>query len=249
MDVLLISEFVLVYKIVYNRYMIKEKEAPNFFAIIPAGVRYNKKLNSTEKLFFGEITALANKEGYCWASNGYFAELYGLSIKQVSNIINNLKELNFLKVFIDVKAGNVRKIYPIITFGEEKTEAKGLRELFDEMIGKIEDEALEEREAFIDYWTAKNPNSKKEHWQKQKTFSIKQRWGTWMKNKKEWSKPKYEKVPSDDEIRKDKKKEVRMNNTERMLKNTGKPRTKEEQASINKSIANVRASFNNKFSM
>lgn len=38
-----------------------QKEQPNYYAIIPATVRYNTNLNSTEKLLYGKITALPIK--------------------------------------------------------------------------------------------------------------------------------------------------------------------------------------------
>ena len=52
--------------------MVKDKENPNYYAILTAEVRYSKNINANEKLLFAEITALANKTGECWASNNYY---------------------------------------------------------------------------------------------------------------------------------------------------------------------------------
>ena len=38
-----------------------QKEQPNYYAIIPATVRYDTNLKYAKKLLYGEITALANK--------------------------------------------------------------------------------------------------------------------------------------------------------------------------------------------
>lgn len=67
------------------------KETPGYYAIIPATVRYSDLIPNA-KLLYGEITALCNKEGYCYASNSYFADLYGVDIKQVSRWIGNLSD-------------------------------------------------------------------------------------------------------------------------------------------------------------
>ena len=61
-------------------------------------MRYDAKLPSGAKLLFGEITALCNKEGYCWAGNAYFARLYGTSERTIINWINSLKSAGHVKV-------------------------------------------------------------------------------------------------------------------------------------------------------
>lgn len=65
-------------------------ETPNYYAIIPANVRYDKNLKDKAKLLYGEITSLSNKDGYCWATNRYFAELYDVSTTTLSTLIKNL---------------------------------------------------------------------------------------------------------------------------------------------------------------
>ena len=54
-------------------------ESPSYYAILPPDVRYDKQLPQGAKLLYSEITALSNKNGYCWASNDYFAKLYSVS--------------------------------------------------------------------------------------------------------------------------------------------------------------------------
>lgn len=236
--------------------MENEKQNPNFWAVIPATVRYDKIINSTAKLLFAEITALSNQEGYCWASNLYFAGLFGITETQVSRLISNLNDRGFIKSFVSKEEGNLRKIYPQInaeSVEKENTTGKTFEQKFDELVGEIAPELRDERKAFIDYFTAVSDGGKKQHWQKQKTFAMRQRWATWIRNCKKWEKPNKEKLPSDDELRKKAKNEVERKAREeeeaRQRKERERPRTPEEQARINEHLRKIREGLKNKFSI
>ena len=58
-----------------------------YFAVIPATVLFNNELKPNEKLLYALITALSNKEGYCYASNKYLGEKLGVDHKTVSRWI------------------------------------------------------------------------------------------------------------------------------------------------------------------
>ena len=81
------------------------KEKPNYYAIIPANVRYDNELRDKAKLLYGEITSLANKDGYCFASNKYFAELYDVSTTTISTLISELVEKGYIESEIVYKEG------------------------------------------------------------------------------------------------------------------------------------------------
>lgn len=76
-----------------------------YYAIIPASVRYDESLTPNAKLLYGEITALCNERGYCWATNGYFAELYNVSKVSVSKWIGNLKDSGYISIEMEQDGG------------------------------------------------------------------------------------------------------------------------------------------------
>lgn len=73
---------------------------PNYYAILTAGVRYDEKLTPSEKILYAEITALTNKNGYCHASNDYFAKLYKVNKGTVSRWISHLNKRGYIDVGI-----------------------------------------------------------------------------------------------------------------------------------------------------
>jgi hypothetical protein len=81
------------------------KETPNYYSIIPADVRYDKNLKDKAKLLYSEITALSDKYGYCYASNKYFAELYGVSVTTISLLIKDLVDNEYIESEIIYKEG------------------------------------------------------------------------------------------------------------------------------------------------
>ena len=83
-----------------------EEIKPAFYAIIPADVRYDKSLKHNAKLLYGEITALCNERGYCWAGNEYFAKLYGVSIKTITVWISQLVDKKYLLRKLVYKPGS-----------------------------------------------------------------------------------------------------------------------------------------------
>ena len=177
-------------------------DKPNYYAIIPAKVRYSS-LKPNAKLLYGEITALSNKLGYCYASNNYFAELYGVSKNTVSRWLSDLKKLGFITIEIqrNEKKEIIKRIIGIdkkVVSSNDKIvkenntsnnntsnnitiKKKFIAEVmtFDYPKGMLED--------FINYWTE---GKKKMRFQKQSTFEIKLRLLRWAKNENKWNKQK-----------------------------------------------------------
>lgn len=82
------------------------KEEPNYYAIIPANVRYDKRLIQGAKLLYGEITALSNQKGYCWASNNYFMKLYEVSRFTIQAWLKSLEDCGYINRQVVYKEGS-----------------------------------------------------------------------------------------------------------------------------------------------
>lgn len=178
------------------------KENPNYYAIIPANVRYSD-LKPNAKLLYGEITALSNKYGFCFASNKYFAELYNVNKNTVSSWLSDLKNYGFIVIKIERDSNKqiVKRCIGITknTNSPIHEKMKGISTSINTTSNNISikekfvnqvmffDYPKEMKEDFISYWTE---GIKKMRFQKQGTFEIKLRLERWSKNSAKWDKPK-----------------------------------------------------------
>ena len=78
---------------------------PNYYAIIPADVRY-ADITPNAKLLYAEITALLQMNGVCFASNKYFSDLYNKNKVTISRWISELNKKGFIKITFTYKEGS-----------------------------------------------------------------------------------------------------------------------------------------------
>ena len=137
------------------------EDKPNYYAIIPALVRYDEDLRANAKLLYGEITALSNKTGVCYASNNYFARLYKTTPQAISQWVNQLKDkgyiiVDYLKDGEQIKARSIRLAginkceYLSIKIGE------GYQQKFKENNTSINNKEEYKKEVFEYDWLDEN---------------------------------------------------------------------------------------------
>ena len=78
---------------------------PNYYAILTSEVRYNQNLTPNAKLLYAEITALINMNGVCFASNSYFANLYGKTKTTISKWVSELVKEGYIELSFTYKEG------------------------------------------------------------------------------------------------------------------------------------------------
>lgn len=78
-----------------------------YYAIIPANIRYDEDLTPNAKLLYGEITALCNEKGYCWAGNSYFADLYKKDKSTIARWLKDLEDKGYITREVIYKEGTL----------------------------------------------------------------------------------------------------------------------------------------------
>jgi hypothetical protein len=88
-------------------------ETPGYYAIVPASVRYDGTLPPAAKLLYGEITALTNAYGFCYASNRYFKDLYQVEERTVRRWIEALADGGYIVAGIEEGERRIRLVESI----------------------------------------------------------------------------------------------------------------------------------------
>ena len=190
------------------------KEKPSYYAIIPAQVRYAKELTPNAKLLYAEITALAQKDGSCWASNKYFSELYNVSTVTISRWVSSLVDNSFIIRKITYKKGTkeidkrylqlcseginnndktpINKIVKDNNTSINNTSINNISNRRNEFVFEVLSFDYDESilNGFVDYWTEPNKSKSKMKFELEKTWETKRRLKTWANNQKKWDKPK-----------------------------------------------------------
>lgn len=92
----------------------------NFKGIwIPKEILMSKNLGQTEKLLISSIFTLDKGKG-CYATNGYFSELLGISKDRVSKVINKLIKLHYLNSRIIYKTSTREIEKRILSINSQK---------------------------------------------------------------------------------------------------------------------------------
>jgi biotin operon repressor len=90
-----------------------EEEKQSYYVVIPMPVFEDKDLRANEKLLYGLISSLINKDGYCYASNKFIASKLNISEINVSKTLKKMEQKGYL-IMVYIRDGAIiknRKIY------------------------------------------------------------------------------------------------------------------------------------------
>tara|TARA_R110000751_G_scaffold303890_1_gene418930 strand:- start:93 stop:731 length:639 start_codon:yes stop_codon:yes gene_type:complete len=185
-------------------------DKPNYYAIIPAEVRYSD-IKPSAKLLYGEITCLSNLKGYCYATNNYFSKLYGVSKNTISLWIKDLNAAGFITIEMIYKNKQIiERRMTIINFqmGVTKNDGGGViknSEVNSTSINTTRTSIIKRkekfikdfnfigvskktREEFISYWSEENTSKTRMRFEMEKTWDTQKRLGRWINNSIKWDK-------------------------------------------------------------
>lgn len=155
---------------------------PGYYAVIPADVRYDKSVPAAAKLLYGEISALIGPDGYCFASNGYFADLFGLSEETISRQLAKLEKAgHIVRELIKDADGQIiqRKIFLRVSVPEGQFVATPIDENVNTSPQKNQegiDENVKETNLSIDHSNKKKSKKEKVRLSREQVEELLQKW-------------------------------------------------------------------------
>lgn len=84
---------------------------PAYWAVLPAEIRYDPELPAAAKILYAEISSLTSERGYCYATNRYFMELYGMSESTLQRHLRKLEQRGCIVIHDGDGGSKIRKIY------------------------------------------------------------------------------------------------------------------------------------------
>lgn len=72
--------------------------SPGYWAVIPAQIRYDDAIPADAKLIYAEISSLIGADGYCWATNDYFAGVFKFTDRTVRRLLGSLSEAGYIRI-------------------------------------------------------------------------------------------------------------------------------------------------------
>ena len=96
-----------------------EKTEPSYYSVLPAPVRYDKRLSPAAKVLYAEITSLCNKYGFCYSKNKYFESLYKVSKQTINNWLLQLETFGYIQRHIYRNNGSKEILNRYITIFEK----------------------------------------------------------------------------------------------------------------------------------
>ncbi len=90
----------------------KKGKVAGYFAVIPAFILEDPELSASEKIIYGEISALANRFGFCFAGNRHFENALKIGRATLKRGLKKLEEKEYIKIEISKdEKGTHRKLW------------------------------------------------------------------------------------------------------------------------------------------
>lgn len=135
-------------------------------SFITISILGDNRLTFLERLLLIHIISLSKKNGYCWATNKYFSNIYDVTTVTISKSISKLATFNYIKIDFDNK--NINNTKRIIKLSDDlKNKLKSIKEnlntsykenfkQYNNKLNKNKDKIYYMDENGTEYWNGKS---------------------------------------------------------------------------------------------